>query len=593
MKWTDQIYPIWSTREKKLWRYAMLYFCVFPLIALWDLPLGIRPWFLTVGFCVGVFGAFGVLVCEARKDLLLLGLSVTVLLYWLFAFPAAINSNDDNNAYLIFAKDFYIDIARTIQPLSERRLFSIGGNYAFQAPVLHWVGIRGLSLVEPTLGLLLIYVIMFGASCRRSLVLCCVSACLLALLPTGGSKVLANTASVFVLSAFTFALLELGRSLLDDRKIDWTDLLLLVVLPLAASTFRPITMPFNIGVSCLIAILIVIKHGETKRLAASLLLIFPIFYLALLPYHQVGQTYLFPLLGSGEHISASGHSIAASILWTQHLKQFATIAMTDPFFLLNLGLSCVLLFGRSDRLRGAAALLVTGGYVVFYLLIVVSTGGLASARYVFPVSLALLLSFTFECFGSQPISDNFSRAIGSRFRALRGLLPMIRVVSVLGTVSLLVLVKLVVGPSVIQKRYETYSPNAEISSEIVSVATLANRARAHPGATLLVGTGYDRFIVDRLSGNYFTMDQPGMMSPGLGQGLNYETGLKQFIEAHQIDTIILTHLDCDAIGASQASGWSGLMDFGRNRNEEALCSLLSSYNVQIFGSFKVLFADLG
>ena len=128
-------------RKNQKWMSVILYTSLFSLLAQWNIPTEIRHIYLSIGSVSALIFAFIVLFYELRSDKILFTFVVFLLLYWLFAFPAAINGNDDNTAYLIFARDFYDSIQKTIQPLSERRIFSVGGIYAFQAPVIHWIGV--------------------------------------------------------------------------------------------------------------------------------------------------------------------------------------------------------------------------------------------------------------------------------------------------------------------------------------------------------------------------------------------------------------------------------------------------------------------
>lgn len=72
------------------WVYVFLFIGIYSLLAQWDLPIGIRPLFLTIGFLFCVLAAISLLFIQLRKEYLLLALIIGVILYWLFAFPAAI-----------------------------------------------------------------------------------------------------------------------------------------------------------------------------------------------------------------------------------------------------------------------------------------------------------------------------------------------------------------------------------------------------------------------------------------------------------------------------------------------------------------------
>lgn len=579
MRFFETIREISFTSRSSGWVYFFLFFSIYSLVAQWDWPSVIRPFLLTVGLLISIIVATYLLWAETRKDRFLLAFIVGVIVFWIAAFPAAINGNDDNAAYLIFAKDFYFDIAKTIQPLSERRLFSVGGTYAFQAPVIHWFGINGLGFVEPVLGLILYFILATSKNFKNPSIYCYFLVGVMALLPLAGSKILANTASVFILSALTFALLELGFSILEKQSVTWTEIILLVILPLSASVFRPTTAPFNIIISGLMVIFILIKMKEIKKIIFASTFSLVIFYFALQPYYHVGSTYLYPILGRGSHITAEGYSIAASIGLHQHFVNFFKAVFSDPIFVINISLAVTLFNLVPKSLKGKAVLTVIGVYLLFYFLLVFGTGGLSSTRYVFPVSLAIFMMLLSKLLCHPKILAFFNMGRFSRAACISW---------VAGIMSCLVLARITVGSFVVENRLKTYQPEPAALASIKKIQKIANQVAESKSATLLIGTGYERYIVNNLEGPYFIMDQPGMLSPWLNLKLAYGVGFNVFLIENNIKTIIMYKPDCNPSEFGAYSGWSELMKFAQFRNDQAICDLISKSRIISVEPFTIL-----
>jgi hypothetical protein len=559
------------------WGYVFLLVSLFCLVAQWSVPPGIRPFYLSAGTLTVFLAATVVLISQVSKDRLLLTFIVAVLLYWLLAFPPAINGSDDNTAYLIFAKDFYTSLEKTIQPLSERRIFSVGGLYAFQGPVLHWIGQYSLSLVEPVFGLILFFVLVTSRHAQPNNFGSYILVGLLAMTPLAGSKVLANTSSVFLLSAFSFALLELGKDILQKRNADWTQVALLVVLPLAAATFRPTTAPFNGAITLLLVLVVVFRLNESKKTITLGALGLLIFFLALLPYREIGGTYLYPVLGRGFHITAEGYSISGSVALASHFSNFFKAALVDPLFW-TIG-ALVVLLARTEHMRQQRLMLLApyAVYVGCYFLMAVGTGGLAAARYMFPVSLAIVVSLILL------VIDAFQNSI---FADRRRLTTALKAGWALAIIGGLVIIRFTVGPAVIEKRLKMYEPSEDMKPTIEAVQNIVNKT---PGATLIVALGVDRFLVERINGRYFIMDQPGTLSPWMDRKMTYEQGLREFIVNNDIRSIALNTPDCSARKNTPESyvGWAGVAAVASQRNASAICNILKDFDIQVVGPFTV------
>lgn len=125
-------------------------------------------------------------------------------------------------------------------------------------------------------------------------------------------------------------------------------------------------------------------------------------------------------------------------------------------------------------------------YLAFYSLIVVSTGGLASTRYIFPVSLALLVTQLITLFDQIKVPNS---ATFKRFTMIT------RAVWVVTVLASLVSARIIVGPGVIDNRLKMYEPTKKMQLIIDNVQSIANIANGSKGATLVVSTGYERFIL--------------------------------------------------------------------------------------------------
>ena len=75
------------------------------------------------------------------------------VLFWIFAFYPALNGNDDFKAYLFFLERTALEGSLSVDPLSARRMLSLGG-LSFSGSLSN-LDLNFLSIVEPTLGILL------------------------------------------------------------------------------------------------------------------------------------------------------------------------------------------------------------------------------------------------------------------------------------------------------------------------------------------------------------------------------------------------------------------------------------------------------
>ena len=179
-----------------------------------------------------------------RLDKIFLSLFILIsLLFWIFSFFPALNGNDDLKAYLFFLEKTTIDGSLTIDPLSARRMYSLGGLFPLQGS-LSYFNFSLLSIIEPSLGILLTSVsIMFFVKNIFTKIVCLT---ILFFSPLLGSKVLANTIGVYILIFYTFTILNCYSLLIKKdliiEKIGISIIILALTLSLA---IKPIPLIFN------------------------------------------------------------------------------------------------------------------------------------------------------------------------------------------------------------------------------------------------------------------------------------------------------------------------------------------------------------
>lgn len=557
------------------WKYAFAGVAAFALVALWDIPEAIRLLYLTGGaLLVGLFAVCGFVV-HARRNPLVLALGAFVVLYWLFAFPPVVNGMDDNSAYLIFARDFYSSLTQSLQPLSERRLFSVGGLYAFQAPILHWLGTQGLSLVEPGLGLLLFVTIIAARGRDTPLPILILLIAFAGAAPLGGQLVAANSSSVFTLAAFNLAILELVRGMMRSGQAGQADMLLLVLIALAAALFRPTAAPFHILL--IAAAVAVIRGPSIRRLLLACALLAPAAFLALSPYAAVFGTWLYPLLGKGLHISAGGRAIQDALPIAGHLRNIGWF-IANPMFLGVSALALLAFRGTDCRGLRSFAALSWAAFLVFAVAIIVSTSGVASTRYIFPLFMALAASLALSI--DPRIFVRRSRPFGPGETRLAHMLA-------LAAVIFLASVWLIAGERVRHNRLGYhYQPSERARHD----AALRQAITTSPGNVLIVYIADERFLLEPIRSGYFIMDLPGMIFPAADRSLSYEAALRDFIGRNDIATILYPADTCDFTRRDiyGDSVWHRLLSDAAIVNARALCRIAEGKAVERIGNILVL-----
>ena len=556
------------------WQRLFVFLCLYTLMALTDLPHVNRPWFLTVGVMTLFVMALFVLFRQLRNDRSAGVLTTGILIFWTVLVPPAVNGGDDNMAYLVFAQDFYDDFARTFQPLSERRLFSVGGNYALQAPVLHWCGVRGLAIVEPAFGLVLLFILLNAGTHNRGPVVRLLLTGVLGMTPFAGSSALANTSSVFVLAAFSAAIVMIGARMIRQQRAAPMDLILLALLPLTAAVYRPTTAPFNFLVAGAMACYAAVSLGRWRMLAAVALPCLALFFFSLVRYHECFGTYLYPLLGRGNHITAEGYSIGDAIAMRERLSHMASLAFRSPILMINVCMLSAAIVKRRELRERGWNLIVLLAYLAFCAIIVVSTGGLASSRYVFPVSVGVFCVVSAGAMGG----------IGLMMHpVLRSSIFRVRWCLTAGILLSFGMARWV-GGAAVERRMLTLAPDELAKPYLKAIQERATQE----GAALFISTGYERYIAEGLRGKYMIMDLPGMMVPWNRTGTNYGAGFRAYLKANNVSMIVFVPQVNASRVRGKYSGWHGLMNRGNDRHDAVMDELLAEYGAERCGPFTIV-----
>lgn len=575
--------PVW---KDNFWLLPFISIIAFTIASLLGFGGGLQKWYLLSGAILCFVASMATLGLHVKKDYILLALVFGSLAFWAVAYPVFINPIDDNTAYLVFAEQFNHGISGTLHPLSERRLFSVGASFSFQAPIMMFLGPRWLSLFEPVLGLALLFIVSLSSRERNQLSSTAqfFSCVLISILPLAGGTYVANTQSVYVLASCSFAILILCQRAYTEAPIGAFSFLMAGILCVYASLLRPTTLPFNI-----ITLLSATAYSSwrLKTIQPYILPSLGIiagFILSTYKYSSVFGTNLFPVVGRGIHITSFGHSTSSGVSMFSHAQNvFATI-FTDPILLLATLLISLLLVFRNTS-NSLFLIIPLSGLFLFSSLIVYTTGGLAAKRYIFPVSLSCLL-YALSCL---PQSVLFARS--SLVRPSRQL----RLTALVIVALMLFCPRLLAGEKVIQKRLLMYSPSGQDYDSIQRLKAQIEPALGRPSTALLVRTGIERFIVEEIKGKFIIMDQPGMMVPWMASNprVSYEDGLRDYMLKQKIDFVIArTPFSSVSSTALSDSGsyvcpWSRLIGNAADANNRALFSILRDWERSEVGALTI------
>lgn len=517
----------------------------------------------------------GIVVANSLKDPAYLLFVIFILVFWAVAFPPAINGNDDNTAYLVFAREFYGSTDASLQVLSERRMFNLGAGYVFQAPVVQWLGYRALALSEPLLGLLMSFAVLAAFMADRTAKY--VAAAIIGCAPAMASHLLGNTAPVFMMSAaLLLVLFAFAHAALNGPSVACVGMIWVGAAYICQ--FRP-TMAVFLGL-ILMANLLMIRDMKTLRINGAWALgALLVFLASAVPYWSVYHTFLYPVLGRGIHVSSTGLTVNTGIPFAEFLGNLAVFVIKDRFFMpLSVLVALAINF---DRKNIRLYLTLYGAFAVSAAAIVFSTGGVADSRYTMPVSIPLCMLLCAAAL--PPLGEGAAKWV--RVPHAAGVLVLA------ASATGLVLLALKFSPQVSEIRYRMYTPDADQRDMLARIVSYAAR---HPDQKILfLATGMEKDATPGLSGRYLIMDAPGMIDPSRSLGLDYPSWLARVMAAEKVGLIVSSAFSCGA-PAPEAKGWVGVGNFLVWKNSEALCSLRGSYDTKTVGPYLMMWRrDVG
>ena len=205
--------------------------------------------------------------------LVLAGAILAAALLVVLALPPSFNAVDDGFAYLALVRDVAVDGVGASQPFSERRLFTYGGHWPMAGIVDQTLGLDGLSLIDPALGLALLGLLIMERVRRGAMPITAGLAVLavLAAVLTVASPI-KNTIPILLPLAFaTLMLLRILEPWKQKAAVGGGGIREAVEMGLlagAATTFRATSLPFTLmllGTWCLLAAFEAFAH--TRLLA--------------------------------------------------------------------------------------------------------------------------------------------------------------------------------------------------------------------------------------------------------------------------------------------------------------------------------------
>ena len=218
-------------------------------------------------------------------------------------------------------------------------------------------------------------------------------------------------------------------------------------------------------------------------------------------------------------------------------------------------------------------------YIAFYVIMIISTGGLSTSRYVFPVSLAIIV------FQSVLILN----AMGGTWNQLEGVdanSAKIRVAAIFAyffVPAILMTIWFFYSTSVSTIRYKTINlSNPQIIADIDKITNLIGNKKesivvASPYAMLLYKAGFSNIVIH---------DQPGVMLPWKIKNMGelspmnrYANDLTDYLRKNEIRYIISGDKSCDVAIESLVDpprSWSEILNFGYQLWNRFICSGLET-----------------
>ena len=342
---------------------------------------------------------------EKKNDKLFYLFIIFSILFWLFAFPAAINGYDDLAAYLVFAMKL-VDIGTLpVEELSPRKIYNYGGLYPYQGYIAK-INPSLLNFVEPVMGLFSFVIVINFLNINKLTKTLIIT--LLFLTPLMGSKIIANTAGVYTYCFYNFIIILLY---FFHKKVDFSKIykfsinssqivfLLMIFCFLISLSIRPFHAVFNIFI--LISFIMlnfnkIFEKVNLTKIILSLIMILIFIYPYILSSYKSSDTLLFPILGKGWHIvdEALSSFNFLFILELESVSQFVLLILSifknDYFFTIGLILVLLNLTNNKNKDKGKKIFLASS-YVTYYMMIFFQAGPDLTYRYNFSLNLSFII----------------------------------------------------------------------------------------------------------------------------------------------------------------------------------------------------------
>jgi hypothetical protein len=261
---------------------------------------------------------------EIRKDkIILAGIALVSLLIliqyagWVYTgrtnfanmvYADGFNTSDDYHAYLVFPHKMLQLGSMGLEPFSERRIVSLGGQSFLHTLILSGLSDTNLNLIDPALPLLIIVGLILGylrentASIHR--VIFTVLVVLLIAVPK------ANTTSMMVPVALFVSLFRTLDSKEIDRNYWVANACIIALISASLCTLKSSLIPASALVFTVSYICYFISSNSKLKVVLEFGLATVLVGIFLLPWmissYQSSGTLLYPLLGKGYHASAYG-----------------------------------------------------------------------------------------------------------------------------------------------------------------------------------------------------------------------------------------------------------------------------------------------
>jgi hypothetical protein len=342
---------------------------------------------------------------DRRDWVFILGVFAVVLLnIWHYAgsvYSLKFQGLDDYHAYFVYPHKMLQTGFLGLDPFSERRLSSLGGQPFLHTFALSLLGNENFYLIDPGVAFLISVGILWeflqdkNVAKQIAVLFLFVFLCIYYPQLNTSSTV---TGTVMFLSLF--ATLEWE----GIKSSNWIANACIVALVVAGICSLKTSYIPACGILILATYLFYILGSPNDRRVAiyEFILVGCLSFLLLLPWmiamYQSSGTLLYPLLGKGYHGSAYGSYLHKDLTLLKAIKITISSAI-NVYGISLLLLGCAFLGKRNDPISGReASLSLLVSAVLGIVIIALSTGGVESYRYSFPfVSTALIVLMIVAC----------------------------------------------------------------------------------------------------------------------------------------------------------------------------------------------------